>query len=185
MAAGGNSANIALGAGRLWVASVGTAEPADCSTALPSAWLPIGYTEDGTTLAFDLTNEPILVAEEFDPVRYVLSARSTKLSVKMAEITRFRIGLAFGVFNSLDSAASFEPPEPGAEVAVKLVWDSDETASAANRRWLFRQAKVNGTVEMQRNKAPNKALLPVEFNMEKPASGAAPWKAFPNSLGEL
>jgi hypothetical protein len=183
MAAGGSSANIALGAGRLYVAAVGTTEPTDCSTAMPSAWRAVGYTEDGTTFSVDLSNEAIEVAEEYDPVRYVLASRATKLAVQMAEMTRRNLALSMGGgAAAANDATAFEPPDPGAEVAVMIVWDSLDTPSASNIRWLFRQCKVNGSVETQRNKAPNKALLPVEFNLEKPA-GLAPFKVFPNSSG--
>lgn len=183
MAAGGNSSKIHLGAGRLYVAPVGTSEPTSSSAALPSAWRAIGYTEEGTTFTAELTNEPIEVAEEVDPVLYVLASRSAQLAVSMAEVTRRNLALAFGTgANEADDATAFEPPDPGDEVAVMLVWDSDETPGASNKRWLFRQCKVNGSVETQRNKAPNKSLLPVTFNLEKPAS-ATTFKVFPNSDG--
>lgn len=183
MAAGGDSSNISLGAGRIYVAALGTAEPADNSTPLPSAWVPVGYTEDGTTVSIELGNEAIEVAEEVDPVLYVLASRSASLSVQLAEINRRSLALAMGAgAGAANDDTAFEPPEPGDEVAVAIVWDSDDAATAANRRWLFRQAKVSGSVEMQRNKAPNKALLPVEFNLEKPA-GVATLKVFPNSDG--
>lgn len=183
MAAGGDSSNISLGAGRIYVAALGTAEPADNSTPLPSAWVPVGYTEDGTTVSIELGNEAIEVAEEVDPVLYVLASRSASLSVQLAEINRRSLALAMGAgAGAANDDTAFEPPEPGDEVAVAIVWDSDDAATAANRRWLFRQAKVSGSVEMQRNKAPNKALLPVEFNLEKPA-GLATLKVFPNADG--
>lgn len=187
MAAGGNSDNIALGAGRLWVAPVGTAEPTSASSALPSAWRAVGYTEDGTTIGFDLTNEAINVAEEYDPVKYVLSARTAELSVSMAELTRRNLALAWGVgADAANDATYLEPPAPGEEVAVMLVWDSSDDADGndANIRWLFRQGKVNGSVETQRNKAPNKALLPVVFNLEKPSS-ANICRVYPNASGQV
>lgn len=183
MAAGGSSTNIALGAGRLYVAPLGTTEPTTASTALPSAWRVVGYTEDGTSISYEQSNEAIEVAEEVDPVLYVLASRMTKLTVQLAEITRRNLALAMGVgANEANDDTTLEPPAPGDEVAVMIVWDSDETASASNRRWLFRQAKANGALEMQRNKAPNKALMPVEWNLEKPASDE-PFIVFPNASG--
>lgn len=182
MAAGGNTANITLGPGRLYTAPVGTSEPASASAALPSAWRAIGYTEDGTTFTMNLTNSPVIVAEEVDPVRYVLSARASSLAVKMAEMTRQNLALAMGSGFQLNDAEAFEPPDPGSEVAVMLVWDKDETPSASNARWLFRQAKVNGSVAVQFAKSPQKALLPVVFDLEKPPS-LAPFKVYPSSTG--
>lgn len=185
MAAGGNSANIQLGAGRLWVAPIGTTEPTTASTALPSAWRAIGYTEEGTTVSVELSNEAIEVAEEVDPVLYVLASRANSLSASLVEVNRLNLALAMGVgANEANDATTFEPPEPGSEVAVMIVWESEENAGADNVRWLFRQCKVNGTVEVARQKAPNKSMLPVTWQMEKPA-GLTPWKVFPNANGEV
>ena len=183
MAAGGNSGNISLGAGRLYVAPIGTSEPADNSTALPSAWRAIGYTEEGSTIQVELNNEEIEVEEEFEPVLWVLNKRTTMVMFEMAEATRRNLALAMGTgANEANDDTAYEPPIPGDEVGFMLVWDSDETASADNRRWLFRQCKISGTIETARQKAPNKATLPVEINVEKPAT-AAPFKVFPNSAG--
>jgi len=184
MAAGGSSANIQLGAGRLYVAPVGTTEPTTASAALPSAWRAVGYTEEGTTITVELSNEAIEVAEEVDPVLYVLASRANSLNASLAEVIRKNLALAMGVGAAeVNDGTTFEPPEPGDEVAVMLAWDSEESAGATNVRWLFRQCKVNGSIEIQRAKAPNKSMLPVTWNMEKPA-GLAPWKVFPNTNGE-
>lgn len=186
MAAGGNSANIALGAGRLYVAPLATAEPTSGSAALPSAWRAVGYTEDGTKISVELTNEEIEVAEEYEPVLYVMNKRTTMVSVQMAEMTRRNLALAMGTgANEANDGTGFEPPNPGDEVGFMAVWDSeDDATNGSNVRWLFRQCKISGTIETQRNKAPNKALLPVEINVEKP-SNAAPFKVFPNSSGRV
>ena len=141
MAAGGNSAFIQLGAGRLYVAPIGTTEPTTCSAALPSAWRAVGYTENGTTVSVELTNEPIEVAEEYDPVLYVLASRSASVAVQMAEVNRKNLALAMGVGAAeANDSTAFEPPAPGDEVAVMLVWDSLDTPGATNVRLLFRQA---------------------------------------------
>lgn len=183
MAAGGNPENIALGAGRIYVADVATAEPVSASAVLPSAWRPIGYTEDGTTITTELTNEEIEVAEEYDPVLYVMTKRKIMLSIQMAEATRRNLVLALGgVAAALNDASSYEPPDPGQEEGFKVVWDSEEVPGPENIRWVFRKCKISGSIEMQRNKAPNKALIPVEVNVEKPA-GQAPFIVFPNANG--
>lgn len=186
MAAGGNPNNIALGAGRLYVAPVGTSEPSSSSAALPSAWRSVGYTEDGTTVTIELNNEEIEVAEEFDPVKYVMNKRTVMLAVQMAEATRRNLALALGGSANADNdAQSYEPPNPGDEVAFMVVWDSeDDATNGDNVRWLFRSCKSAGSIETQRNKAPNKALLPIELNVEKPAS-LAPFKVWPNSSGRI
>jgi hypothetical protein len=185
MAAGGTTANVQLGPGRLYMAAIGTTEPASASAALPSAWQAVGYTEDGTTFHVEITAEPIEVAEELDPILYVNTRRTNQLSVNMAEVTRRNLALALASGIVVNDATSFEPVNPGSEVKIMIVWDSNEDPTAGspgNRRWLFRQCSASGTIEMKRTKAPNKALLPVTMNVEKP-SGLAPFKVFPNSTG--
>lgn len=188
MAAGGTASQVQLGPGRLYVAPVGTSEPSNASTALPSAWIVIGYTDTGSTFTSTLTREEVPVAEEIDPIRYVLTARASKLELAMAQSTKRRLYLALGGgIGQLDDGTAFEPPDPSLDVATMIVWDSNEDPTIAqdgqgNRRWLFRQARPSGDVAIARQKAPAKSLLPVTFNLEKP-TGLAPFKIFPNSNG--
>lgn len=187
MTAGGTATNVQTGPGRLWVAPLGTTEPTSASAAMPSAWTAVGYTEQGHEYAADLTSEPIEVAEELDPIRYENTRRISRVSFSMAEVTRKRLAIALGGGASeADSAAAYEPPAAGAEVAVMIVWDSEETADGNNQnvRWLYRQAKASGTITIAHGKAPAKALIPVTFNLEKPAS-AGPVKVFPNASGHI
>lgn len=188
MAAGGTTANVQLGPGRIYIAPIGTTEPASASAALPSAWVALGYTEDGTTFTVELTSEPIEVAEELDPIKYVNTRRTNQFSIQAAEMTRRNLALSLASGLTVNTPVAFEPVNPGSETPVMLVWDSNEDPTAndgdgqGNRRWLFRQCRASGTIEMHRQKAPNKALLPITMNVEKP-SGLAPFKVFPNANG--
>lgn len=185
MAAGGNADHVELGPGRLWVAPLGTTEPTSASAALPSAWSAIGYTEDGNAFASDITSEPVEVAEELDPIAYENTRRINRLTFQMAEATARNLVLALGGGSAqANDGSSIEPPDPGSEVAVMLVWDSEESAGADNVRWLYRQAKPSGTIEIGHRKAPGKTLIPVTFNLEKPAT-EKPFKVFPNANGDI
>jgi hypothetical protein len=186
MAAGGTPGNVALGPGRLYVAPLGTAEPTNCSAALPSAWVAIGYTEDGSSVDVEVTSEAIEVAEELDPIRFSQTRRMTKLSLAMAEATKKRLALALGSGAALaDDAASYTFPDPSAIVGVMFVWDSDEVPSATNRRWVFRQCTPSGTTSIARKKAPAKSTIPVTFDCAKPSPTTAPVIVFPNSSGQI
>lgn len=184
MAAGGTVTNVQIGPGRLYVAPLGTTEPTSASAALPSAWRAVGYTEEGSAFSTELTNEPVEVAEEVDPILYVLSRRTNTLALAMAETTRRNLALALGGgANAANDASAFEPPDAGDEVAVMLAWDSeDDPTSGTNTRWLFRQGKPGGTIELPRRKAPAKSMIAVTFNLEKP-TGLAPYKVFPDANG--
>lgn len=186
MAAGGTPGNVDLGPGRLYVAPLGTSEPTSCSAALPSAWWAVGYTEDGTAVSTSITSEAIEVAEELDPIGFEQTRRMTKLSIKMAESTKKRLALALGAgAGQTDNAAGFEFPDAGDVVGVMFVWDSEETPSATNRRWIFRKCTPSGDLEIARRKAPQKALIPAVFDCAKPDASTKAVKVFPNASGQV
>lgn len=186
MSAGGSASSIHLGPGRLYYAPLGTAEPTSCSASLPGAWLVVGYTEDGSTVETEISTQPIEVAEELDPVLYVQTSRMTRVNLAMAEMAVSRLALAMGAgATRTDDATSFEFPTPAAITGVMLVWDSDETPSASNRRWVFRAVYPNGTISVSRKKAPNKATIPVTFLAALPDGETSPVIIFPNSTGQV
>lgn len=187
MSAGGTPSNVDLGAGRLYFAPLGTTEPTSCSAALPSAWIAVGYTEDGTSVDTDITSEAIEVAEEIDPIGYEQTKRTTKLNFQMAETTVKRLALALGAGAGYSDTggATFEFPDAGSVVAVMLVWDSEDTVTATNKRWLFRKCTPSGTTSIARKKAPAKALIPVTFDCAKPDGSTKSIKVFSNSSGQI
>ena len=192
MAAGGTPSNVDLGPGRLYVAPLGTAEPVNCSAALPSAWIPIGYTEDGTEFQFGVTREAVEVAEEVDPIGYEMTRRTSRLVVNMAEMTARRLGLALGAGASRgDTAAKFTPPKPGDDLAVVLVWDRDEVPSANNVRWVFHEAKPSGSVNIANRKAPKKRTIATTFECYIPGTTSvavdksASFDVYPNASGQV
>jgi hypothetical protein len=187
MSAGGTVEDVKLGPGRLWVAAIGTTEPTSASAALPSAdWSPIGYTEDGNAYATDLTQEPVEVAEEYDPIFYELVRRISRVNFSMAEATARNLVLALG--GGAARANDAAPIDLGelSNTSVMLVWDSEEDAAGNddNVRWIYRQASPSGTVEIGRRKAPAKTLIPVTFNLEKPTD-LTPVRVFPNADGHI
>lgn len=186
MAAGGTPGNVDLGPGRLYYAPLGTSEPTSCSAALPSAWIAVGYTEDGTEVQTNITSEAIEVAEELDPIAFEQTTRRTQLTMQMAEMTKKRLALALGAGAAeTDDAATFEFPDSGDIVGVMFVWDSMDTPDATNRRWLFRKCTPSGTVSTARRKAPQKALIPVTFDCAKPDASTKAVKVFPNASGQI
>lgn len=163
-----------MGPGTIYVAPIGTAEPASATAALPSAWREVGYTEEGSTFTFETTVEDVNVAEEFYPVAVKTTAVSANVSFEMAEATRQNLALAVNAGADAAADGTFEPIDPGDEVRVMIIVDKENGA-----RWLFRRAFQAGSVEMRNAKAPDKTLIPVEFRLEKP-TGAQPWKVYPS-----
>lgn len=81
-----------------------------------------------------------------------------------------------GLAEVLSRVVTFEPPAIGTETRVMLGWESFDK----QERWVFRKCFQTGNVETARKKAPDKALLPVEFSLETVPS-LAPFKAIIDS----
>lgn len=175
--------NVDMGPGYLYVAAIGTTEPADCSTALPSAWYTVGYTESGSAFSNEITTEDIEVAEELEPIDVRETKRLVTVEWETAEVTRRNLALAMNAgAGAPNSAASIEPPALGSSVYVMLAWDSMLTPDATNIRRLFRRCKNTSNIQIQNRKAPQKALIPMTFRCVKP-TGLAPFISYPNSTG--
>jgi hypothetical protein len=174
---------VVLGPGLLYVGPVTAADPTDADTALPTTdYRPVGYTEEGSSFAYETSTEDVTVAEENDPVRTIPTGTTSTLSFSMAEMTWQNLLLALNAGSSVAATPPtaptlIEPVEQGSEQRVKLIWDSDYGS-----RWIFRQCIQSGTLTIDRKKAPDKGLLPVEFKCEKP-SGKAPFAAIPSADG--
>lgn len=176
----GTPAAVKIGPGLLYIAPIGTTEPTTGSGALPSAWVALGYTEEGSTITFDMTFEDVDVAEELDPVKVVATGRMSSVKFSLAELTARNLHTAFNGGSVGSPSAGFvtyEPPDLGAETRTMLLWQADDNAE----RWLFRRCLQVGTVEIPRRKAPDKAVIPCEFRTEVPTDGSAIFKAWIDS----
>lgn len=190
----GTPGNVQIGPGVLYVAAASASEPLSASATLASAtFTEVGYTEDGSTFTYEITSEGIEVEEELDPIRYATTGRMGKVAFAMAETTRRNMVLAINAgAGAANDASGFGPPAPGAEERVMLVWRNGETGDDA-AAITFRRCLQAGTMAINRQKAPDKSLLAVEFNLEKPptavvsppvgSSGTEPFWVFPSSTG--
>lgn len=180
-----NASALSLGPGRLYVADLPLAsEPATLYTAFsgtgaPAApWAEIGYTEEGSTVAFGSESDGVPVAEETFDLFTKVTGQSGTVSFSMAENTVRNLTLAFNggtvtaTGTTPNRVIAYEPPAPGTEKRKALLFVSEDFTEA----WLFRQVFQTGNVSMDRRKGADKTLIPVEFAVEKP-SGKAPFKA--------
>jgi hypothetical protein len=173
-----NPQAVQLGTGTLFVADLAAPEPASATAALDAAYREVGYTEEGSSFKYSVTSEAVNVAEELDPIRIVTTGRASSVAFAMAEATRRNLALALNAgAAAANDGTAFDPPAPGDETRVRIVFDSDTGA-----RWIFRQCFQTGEVEIARRKAPAKSLIGVEFKLEKPA-GAQPFRVFPTADG--
>lgn len=170
----GDSANVTMGPGTIYVAPLATAEPASATAVLDAAWREVGYTEEGSTFTFETTAEDVFVAEEFYPVAVKTTKVAAGVKFQMAEATRENLALAVNAGADAAATGALEPPTPGNETRIMILVEKENGA-----RWLFRRAFQAGNIDLRNAKAPDKTLIPVEFRLEKP-SGAEPWKVYPS-----
>lgn len=169
----GNPDAISTGPGTLRIANLGTTEPADLVTAWPVGWALLGYTHQGHTFGYQLNVDGVEVEEELDMVRYVPTGRVTKVEFVLAEITatNLRRALNGGTLTTGSGFVILEPPAFGTETRFMYGWESDD----AQERMVWRKCLSSGNVQLQRRKGANKAGIPFELNLEKPA-GLQPFK---------
>jgi len=180
----GTPANLALGPGYLYLAPLGTTEPVDVATAIASVsanWLLLGYTDQGSTFNYQLNTDQVMVAEELDIIQNVPTGRTMSVDFALAEITATNLKRAFngGTITSGSGVVFFEPPVLGTEVRVMLLFESEDHTE----RWVYRQVYNNGQIAMPRQKGAAKAVIPVTFQLEKPATGLNPFRAIMISPG--
>lgn len=183
----GNPDEVVMGAGVLYAAPIGTADPTTSTAAAfaaevtgSSAWREIGWTDAGSTVENNVTISPVKVEEEFYAVKYPVTDIEAFVGFAMKQANRQNLALAMNAgANAANDDTPFEPPQPGDEVRVKLALVTDDGAA-----WLFRRCINGESIKIDRKKAPNAALLPVKFGLEKP-TGSQPWVCVPNADGVI
>lgn len=165
-----NPLAVRVGPGILKIAPLGTAVPVDLATAWAAAWVDLGYTEEGSNFVFDTTFEDVTVAEEYDPVQVLQTARSISINFSLAEMTALNMQRALNGGSIVTGAivTTFEPPAAGVMTYMMLGWQADDNLE----RWAFRKVLQVGSIDIPRKKAPDKAQVPMSFRAVKPATGA-------------
>lgn len=181
--------------GYLFGAPLGTAEPTNTvagsvfTDAWAAAWLPLGATVDGSTLAYQINIEAVEVAEFFDPIKFVTTSRQGSFAFAMADWDLHSLKRAFnggmGAITPTSGTGAtalsvVEAPNPGAELRIMLGWESlDNTV-----RVIMRQCIQGGEVSTQFQKAPAFGAVPATFSFEVPAA-AKPFSVYAAGTARL
>jgi hypothetical protein len=166
--------------GKVLVAPVGTASPADLTVAWAAAWIEVGYIdENGVTL------DPGMTLAEFNswqsdyPTRRQGTGRTMQVNFNMQQWSRENVKLAFGggAFTVPSAGVyKYEPPDVSEmyEKALGVEWDD----GTKRYRWTFKRGmNVDlGTIQGTRT---GLALLPVSFGVLA-SSGVKPWQFLTN-----
>jgi hypothetical protein len=187
--------HIKISAGTLYIAPLGNTEPSAVTGAWPSGWVPLGYTDQGSTFTFGPTTAQVTVEEEFYPVDEAIVSYAGKVTFVLAETTRQNLAIALnaGIPGSPnfpsgiegvnpDGSLWLEPPDPGTEQRVMIGWDALNKANVTQTtggepftRFVVRKTLQTGQVTRTARKGNNKAMYAVEFSVIKP-TGVRPFR---------
>lgn len=189
----GNPASVALGPGYIYLAVLGSTVPTNTALggvftdAWAAAWVPIGYTEEGTTHNYAPEFEDVMVAEELDPIDSIATSRSISVSFSAAENTakNYQRAMNGGVITVTGTAPNqvykFSPPALGTETLTMIGFESE----SHDERWVWKQCKQTGSTETARRKGAEKALIPMEFRVYVPDAGGTPFDRYSCRPGEV
>jgi len=176
--------NVAIGAGYLFVADIGSALPANTvagsifTDAWPGAWVLAGATSKGTIFNDEVKASPIDAAEFYNAIGYETDGTETSiegelLDINASNLKRVRNGGTITVTGTgATTMSAYKPPLPGAEVRKMIGWESRDNTE----RIILPAAFQIGRISITRNKGgANKAGLPFKWMAETPTSASDPY----------
>lgn len=173
--------HIAVGAGVIYWAPQGTAEPTWTASGsvftntVPTGYKEIGATEDGLTFTEQRAVADLIPEETLVPEKVVTTSITASVSFSMWYIhdDNWKLAHNGGTWavvtgTSGTSVNAYTPPTQGNETRAVLLWISDDNKAAL---W-FPQCFNTANVSVPMKKGPAKAVLPCEFRLEQPSSGS-------------
>ncbi len=159
--------------GILRIAPLGSTEPAKVNDPWGTPWVPIGYTDEGSSFNYEVSTDNVEVAEELDVLARVTTGRDASVEVALAEITKRNLTIAFngGIIAGDGLEWEFEPPDLGNETRIMLGWDALTKTADNDLRIIFRQCLQGGSLGMENRKGATKSTISANFQLEKPATG--------------
>jgi hypothetical protein len=157
---------ILAGPGLIYIAPVGTAQPAlTFPLVWPSAWFLVGYTDAGVDVIYTPTIKEIYVDEEAAVVGDILEKEKFVIQAHLAEVTLTNLNAAI-------SASTYTPATPvvtfGSQalnyVAIGVVGPAPDTYN--NRVILCQKAITTVAVSMKITRK-DKQVLPVSWDARK------------------
>lgn len=178
--------NVMTDPGMLWMAPLATADPVNTvvggvfSDDPVVGYVPLGATTEGSSFSYETKVEPITVAEFFDPIKYATTERMGSIAFNLANFSLSNYNRALNggpaaltviTGTGATSLFKFEPPAPGNEIRVMVLWESTDRTV----RLLMRQCIQGGAVSADFKKAPNISAIPCTFNLEIPIGSTSPF----------
>jgi hypothetical protein len=178
MTAGVDPKAYAIGAGTLYIAQIGTAEPASISAPWDPGFVGLGYTQAGTTFTTGATVQAITPAESYFPLANVVTERTSTVDFELLQMTarNMQIAMNGGTITAVGGGGgyTFDPPAPGQEVRWMIGWDSQDKTE----RFVWRQCFQIAATKRAMQKTTPAAGLTCSFSLELPGGGLQPFRYF-------
>ncbi len=170
---------LATDPGFLFWAPFGTAAPVHAvvgsvfSDVWPAAFVRLGATEEGHAFNWQTSFEPVEVAELLDPVKYITTGRTGSIAFALSDfhMSNMKRALNGGTVTTTGTTTTtmskYTPAAQGAETRCVIGWESQD----GTERLIAFQTINTGQVSITRRKGADNASIPVEFQLEAPASG--------------
>lgn len=165
--------------GHLYAAPVGTAMPADVTTALAAAWKELGYaTEDAIAVGASDNVSKIMAWQTQYEVRRTVVSRDQTFKFKLMQRNTENLKLAFGggTVALVSGTSTYTPPNGGTSYERAFVFEVDD--GAVIDRWLCYRgvATLSGDVAFKKDEA---AVFDVEVGVLADATGNT-WQLLSN-----
>lgn len=137
-----NSAQVRVGAtGKLYVAPLGTAAPADANVAWPSGWVEVGLTtDDGVNVNPSLARKDLNAWQSLYPVRTIITSRGIEMAFKLIQKAGTNLQLVFGggsITNLGGAPVSYKYVPPAASFIDERAFGLEVNDGSITDRFLF------------------------------------------------
>lgn len=156
----------------------GTALPANtviggiCTDVWPAGWVPLGKTAAGSKFSDAATSSDYESAEDYYPMDSATTKRVATVTFSLLGFTATNLSRALnGAVTTVTGSGTtlltqVDAPNPVNEVPAQIGWESLD----ATVRWVGRQVRNTGNLDVQVAKAPNMGQIMWTGNCVKPQS---------------
>lgn len=166
------------GTGKVYAAVVGSTAPTNATTALPAAWIDLGYiSEEGVTATFGKETETIQAWQSLYPVRRVVTSASAMVKFNLQQWNLTTVPFALGGGTVSEPTAGifkYVPADPATidERALVVEW----TDGSRHYRLYFPKGMVVDAVETNITRTAS-SELPITYEAT-PTSGTNAFNLF-------
>lgn len=169
----GVASEVLVGPARLLIAPIGSTLPTLDGSVDPviwdAAWKEVGYTEDGTMLAYNPTVKDIMVDEEMAPVKKILDAEKATISCKASQSTLKNLNatIAASTYTHVAAGANAETTtlEVGSGVLTEIMVGLEGLSPAGKQRIIIGyrgMPQANVSLSFKRS---DKTVTPIEIGL--------------------